>query len=405
MNLWKKVFLGIVLGIIMGRILSGNTEVLEYINMAGVMFMRLIRMLMYPLVFCAIVNGILNVTNGKSLKIIGTKIISLGLVSTIFAVLFGVGVASIFKPGKTFNNTMLLKTYSKTQKLDVFDVKKFIIEIIPDNIFASFSQGNLLQIVFFAVFTGIICHISKDYLTDLRNKVVFTSNILFDMMTRIMNLSPYGSFFLITYTVGSQGFESLSSLANLLFCVALGMFLQYLLFGLVILVFCRKSPIPFYRKSFSYQMLAFSVSSSKVALPYAIKVCEESLGVSRSTANVALPISASLNMTGTAIAIGITTIFFSQVYGLSLSLVDYSSIILLSTIGAIGGAGVPGASLLILPLVLQSIHLPTEGVILLIGIDRILDMLRTLINITGDVLTTIIIDHFQNTMDYKKYYS
>jgi Na+/H+-dicarboxylate symporter len=183
------------------------------------------------------------------------------------------------------------------------------------------------------------------------------------------------------------------------------MIMQYIIFGLMILVFCRVSPLPFYKKSIEYQMIAFSTGSSKASLATTMKVCREKLGISESSTSFVLPIGASINMDGFAINLGLTTIFFAQAMGVSLGFSDYLIIVITSTLGSMGGAGIPGASLFMLPMVLSSVNLPTGGVALIAGIDRILDLLRTTINITGDATITMIIDKSEGTLDKKKYYS
>ena len=173
----------------------------------------------------------------------------------------------------------------------------------------------------------------------------------------------------------------------------------------MIFVFCKLSPIPFYRKSIEYQVIAFSSASSKATLPTAMQVANEKLGVSESATSFLLPLGAALNMNGLAINLSLTAIFFAQMLNIPLDFHDYAIIIFTSTLGAIGGAGIPGASLIMLPMILSSINLPIEGVAILAGVDRILDMLRTTINITGDVTMTLIIDHSEGSLDRKLYYA
>jgi Na+/H+-dicarboxylate symporter len=171
------------------------------------------------------------------------------------------------------------------------------------------------------------------------------------------------------------------------------------------MVFCRISPMPFYRKSFEYQILAFSTSSSKAALPTTMQICRNRLGISDSSTSFILPLGASINMDGFAINLALCTIFFAQVLGVTLHMYDYLVIVLMATLGSIGGAGIPGASMFMLPMVLAAVNLPTEGVAIIAGIDRILDMLRTTINITGDATITLIVDNSEGTFDKEKYYS
>jgi Na+/H+-dicarboxylate symporter len=197
----------------------------------------------------------------------------------------------------------------------------------------------------------------------------------------------------------------LQDLVKLILTVLLGMLIQYLFFGFFIYFFAKLSPFPFYRKSLEYQALAFSSSSSKAALSTTMKVCRENLGISNSNTSFVLPLGAAMNMDGMAIYLGICAIFFAQVTGVQLAIHDYLVIILTATVGSIGGAGIPGASMIMLPMILNAINVPLEGVALIAGIDRILDMIRTTINITGDATVTLIIDKNEGTLDEEIYYS
>lgn len=402
MKLWKKVLIGMISGVLVGHLLSSYPSLLEIANIGGQMFMRLIRMLMGPMIFCVICAGILSVSNIKSFGHTGAKIVLLSLFNTCFAIIFGIVAASIVVPGNNFNMDLLNDFLPRSTS--TFSIKVFMCNFIPDNIFASFSQGNLIQIVFFAIFTGITCQLYDKHYKSVKNGVVAISDILFYMMEKIMYLSPYGAFFLIAYAVGTQGVIVLSALGKLVFTQCITMFLQYLVFGLSIILFCKRSPMPFYRKSILYQILAFSISSSKLVLPKTMKICKESLGISEFGSKVALPIASAFNITGSGIQLGISAIFFAQVYQIDLSFMNYFYIVLLSTVGAMGCAGVPGLSIVILPMVLDSIGVPVESVGILLGIDRILDMLRTTLNITGDVATAMIVDHSEGRMDYSTYY-
>jgi Na+/H+-dicarboxylate symporter len=219
----------------------------------------------------------------------------------------------------------------------------------------------------------------------------------------IIEFTPYAVFALTAWSVSEQGMEIMFSLAKLAGSILLAMILQYLIFGVLISFFCKLSPMPFYKKSLDYQIVAFSTASSKASLGTTMQVCRERLGVSQSSTGFLLPLGASINMNGFAINLSLTTIFFAQAMGIHLSWHDYMLIILTSTLGSIGGAGIPGGSLIMLPLVLSSVNLPIEAVAIVAGIDRILDMVRTTINITGDATISLIIDNSEGTLDKKVY--
>ena len=376
MKLWQKVLVGIAFGIIAEHFLGKYETVLEVFNICGQMFMRLIKMLMGPLIFCVLSSGILGVSDIKSFGYTGFKIIFFSLFNTLCAVVVGICIANWIEPGKNFNISLFRSSSSLIE--GQFDIGSFICNFVPENVFQSFTQCNLLQMVFFAVFVGIISQLHKKHYSTIKENVGVVSEILFFMMEKIMYLSPYGAFLLTAFSIGIQGIDILFALGRLIGALLLTMNIQYMLFGLSINIFCIKPPFPFYRTSFTYQVLAFSISSSTLVLPKTIKICQDSLGVSDFGA--------------------------SQIYDIDLSFQHYCYIILLSTIGAIGAAGVPGLTLIMLPVVLKSISIPTDNIALLLSIDRLLDMLRTTLNITGDVATAIIIDHEEKKINYDVYY-
>ncbi len=229
------------------------------------------------------------------------------------------------------------------------------------------------------------------------------SSVVFKMVHLIIQLSPIAACALTAWVVGTQGVEVLINLVELILCAYFAFGLQYLFFGVMIYFFTGLSPKPFFKKSIEYQTLAFSTSSSKAALPTTIKVCQEELGISKFSSSFVLPLGASINMDGIAIYISICTLFFAQATGMILSYSDYGMIIFMGTLGSIGGAGIPGGTIVMLPMVLGSIGLPIEGIALIAGIDRIVDMMRTTISITGDAAVTLCIDHSEGLLDEEKY--
>jgi Na+/H+-dicarboxylate symporter len=231
------------------------------------------------------------------------------------------------------------------------------------------------------------------------------SKLVFKMISIIINFSPYGAFALTSWVVGTQGIEILQSLLKLVIAVIMAMGFQYLVFGFLIWAFTRLSPIPFYKKSFEYQTLAFSTSSSKATLATTMKICKNKLGISNTSTSFVLPLGASINMDGMAIYLGMCAIFFAQATGTVLQSYDYFMIVITATLGSIGAAGIPGGSMVMLPMVLSAVHIPIEGVALIAGIDRILDMLRTTVNITGDATITLIVDKSEGTHNKDIYYS
>ncbi len=400
MKLWKKVTLGLILGIMFGIYFP---EYVSYIKPIGDIFLRLIKMIIAPLIFFSLVSGITSMNDPASLGRVGIKAVAAFLGTTFFAVVFGLTVALVLKPGQGIHiNFDVVNNISQDKSFNMLD---FFINIVPDNVVATFANSNVLQIVFFAIFSGLVLNKMGTSATLIKDLFHVLSKMVLKMISMIIQLSPYGAFALTAWVIGTQGFNVMISLSKLVAAVVIAMICQYSIFGMLIYVFCRMSPLPFYKKSLEYQILAFSTSSSKATLTTTMQVCRERLGISESSTSFVLPLGASINMDGFAINLALTTIFFAQMMGVDLAMHDYLVIIVTSTLGSIGGAGIPGASLVMLPMVLSSIHLPIEGVAIIAGIDRILDMLRTTINITGDATITLIIDNSEGTLDRDIYNS
>lgn len=401
MKLWKKVTLGLIFGIMFGIFLP---EYVSYIKPVGDIFLRMIKMVIAPLIFFSLVAGITSISDPASLGRIGIKAVIAFLGTTFFAVVFGIVVALVLKPGYGTNIDFGLSR-DVLQQSKSFNMVDFLVGIVPSNIVEAFYSSNVLQIVFFALFSGRVINTMGQSGEVIKDMFHSLSKMILKMISMIIQLSPYGACALTAWVVGTQGFDVMISLSKLVAAVVIAMIFQYGIFGLLIRIFCRISPIPFYKKSVEYQVLAFSTSSSKATLATTMQVCRERLGISESSTSFVLPLGASINMDGFAINLSLTTIFFAQIMGIDLALHDYLVIIFTATLGSIGGAGIPGASLIMLPMVLSSVNLPIEGVAIIAGIDRLLDMLRTTINITGDATITLIIDSSEGTLDREKYLS
>lgn len=400
MKLWQQVTLGLVLGTLFGAFFPEYTL---YIKPIGTIFLRMIFMVIYPLVFFTLISGITSLSDPSSLGRIGMKSVVAFLVITIFAVIFGIVIALVIEPGvgvKIDFGANISHFHSKP-----FDFAEFFTNIVPNNIFIAFFEGNILQIVFFAIFTGITINSIGPIANPIKSFIHLISKIVLKMISIVIMFSPYGAFSLTAWVVGAQGINILFSLSKLIMAVCLAMAFQYAIFGILIYVFCRISPIPFYKKSLEYQAIAFSTASSKAALATTMKVCKERLGISESCTSFVLPLGAVINMDGLAIYLSLCTIFFAQILGVTLTVSDYFIIVIMSTLGSIGGAGIPGGALIMLPMVLSAVNLPIEGVAIIAGIDRILDMIRTTINMTGDATVTLIVDHNEGTFNKEKYFS
>ena len=403
MKLWKKVLIGLVLGLILGLVLK---EKVMYIKPFGDIFIRLIKMIIVPLIFFAIVSGISNTKNPKALGRVGIKSAVAYLLTTVFAIIIGLGVGTLFEPGSGTVLNFSTDALKEVPEASAIKILEIFLNIVPENAIDAMAQGTILQVVFFALFTGITLN-SMDNRASKRLSDIFNlvSLMVFRMVHLIVQLSPVAACALTAWVVGTQGIVVLEKLLKLIGCAYLAFGIQYLVFGLIIYGWTRLSPLPFFKKSVEYQTLAFSTSSTKAALPTTIKVCENRLGVSSLSSSFVLPLGASINMDGIAIYISLCVLFFAQATGKVLGIADYGSIILLGTLGSIGGAGIPGGTIVMLPMVLGAVGLPIEGIALIAGIDRIVDMMRTTISITGDATVALCVDHSEGLLDKNKYYA
>ena len=402
MKLWHKVFLGLILGVFFGIYIPEHVETVKPI---GTVFLRLIKMVIVPLLFFSLVSGITGMRDPSSIGRVAKKSVIAYLGTTCLAVTFGLGVAFILEPGTGVILDIGPVAADRNFKENDFDLLQFFIEIVPNNIFQAFADSNILQVVFFSIFTGIIINGMDSAADPLRNFIHAAAKLVLKMIALVVQLSPYAAFALTAWVIGTQGIDVIYTLGKLVRAIMLAYVLQYIIYGLIIMVFCRLSPMPFYRKSIEYQMIAMSTGSSKASLATTMQVCRNRLGVSESSTSFVLPLGASINMNGLSIKLGLSVIFFAQAMGVDLVFSDYIIIIMTGTLGSIGGAGIPGSFIIMLPIMLTSVGLPIEGVALLVGVDRVLDLISTTINITGDATITLVIDNSEGTLDKEMYNS
>lgn len=400
--LWKKVSAGLILGILVGAIFG---EKVANLSLLGEIFIRLIKMVMAPLIYISVVIAIISADDTRALSRITLKSTALFILTTCFAVCVGISATYFFKPGSGINLSSLKSdgAFSATNSpgLNFYTIVK---QLIPDNALGALITSNLLQIIFFAVFTGITINLLDKEKAIMIKAFTISRNILFKMIDLVIGTAPFGAFGFMAAAVGFQGLGILKGMILFVGVFFLAIFIQYVLFGIFIYL-AGLSPLIFYKKSIEYQILALSTSSSKATLPTTMRICSEKLGVSKLSSSFVLPLGAAMNMDGTALYLGICSLFFAQAYGVPLSGIDYLLIVLASTLGSIGVAGIPGGSMMMMPMVLATIHVPIDGIAFIAGIDRILDMFRTALNISGDATITLIVDKSEGTLNEKIYNS
>lgn len=404
LKLWQQVLIGLFLGVIAGILLDEKSV---HLKIFGTIFISLIKMVIMPLIFFAILSGITSMHGDGNFARIGIKGFAAYIFTAIFAVFIGIGSGLLFEPGSGVDLNSILETSGDGVKIVATTPPKmsdFLIHLIPTNPIHAMATDSFLQIIIFSIFTGIMINSVGEKGQPARELIASASAICFRMIEVIIKLAPLGVFGYISWIVGTQGTDILQALAKLIITVLAACVIQYVIFGFIILFVAKLSPIPFYRKILFTQSIAFSTSSSKATLSTALEQLQTRMGVSKTNSNFLLPLGVCINMDGTAIYLGICAIFFSQAYGIDLTFHNYAMLILTCTLGSIGAAGIPSGSIIFMGMVLTSVGLPIEGIGIILGIDRVLDMVRTTINITGDSAITLIVDKTEGGVDEKIYY-
>lgn len=401
MGMGTQVAVGLALGVAAGFFLGEQAAGLKVL---GVVFFKLVKMVVAPLILFALIAGITSLTQEKHFKTIALKGTTAYLMTAALAVIMGLILANIFEPGV---GVPLPQANADTSAIAAAEnppsLGEFFMGLIPHNIINALAADHYLQIVIFAVFTGIVMNNIRGNTNKVKELNQELAHITFKMIEWIVRLAPLAVFGFVASMIGTTGFEVLESLLKLILLVVLACMSQYLFFGLLILVFARISPLPFYRKMIPTQIMAFSTSSSKATLSTAMRELQDRMGVSMSSSNFMMPLGACINMDGTAIYLGIAAVFFAQMYGVDLGMHEYLTLVLTCTLGSIGAAGIPSGSIIFMGMVLSSVGLPIEGIALLLGVDRILDMFRTTVNITGDCAITLIVDKTEGSLDQTLY--
>ena len=412
MELWKKVFIGFVIGVLLGFELKvlGVPAFSEYLKIFGSIFIDLIMMIVVPLIFFALVSGINNMSD-NALGRVGTKAVAIYILSAMLAIALGLVIANIFNPGVGMN-IRSLTAGSIDSKFQLPKLVQVLLYFIPHNAIGAMAgaegKPQIVQTVFIAIFVGVTLNLMGEQGKRIVEFSQSAAQLMFKMIGYIIKLAPLAVFGLMAWITTNFGIDTIIQLMGLVVCTISAMGVHLVILALMIAILGRLNPIPFFMKSREYQMLAFSTSSSKATLGVAMKVAEEKVGVSRASTSFVLPLGAAINMDGTAIYLGICAIFFAQAFGVHLEFHHYVLIIFTATIASIGAAGYPGGSLVMMPMVLSAIDLSPEnitlGIALLAGVDRILDMFRTLVNVTSDVALTTIIDRSEGTFNEQRYY-
>ena len=394
-NLTKNILIGFVLGLIFGILVnlidldqSDKKLIIEILSVGGEIFLKIIKMLVVPIVFFSLTSGVANLNELNTLGKIGIKSISLYILTTFFAITGSLIFANLLNPGKDFN----LKTENNQIAIsEPPSLNEVLLNIIPNNPFESLVNGNMLQVIFFAILLGSAISITrKKKLTDFFNDF---NLVIMKVLSISLVIAPVGIFCLISKTFATQGLGSIIELAKYFFVVVFVLILHVIFVYLpIIRIIGKTKVINFFNGIKEALIFAFSTSSSSATIPVTLENLKKNLAVKDKIASFTVPLGATINMDGTAIMQGVATVFIANAYGFDLSLIDYLNIILTSTLASIGTAGVPGVGIIMLGMVLNQVGLPLEGIALIMGVDRFLDMLRTTVNVAGDSMVSIVIN-------------
>lgn len=396
--LWKKIFVGMILGVIVGAIMGPEAALLKPI---GTLFINAIKMLIVPLVFCSLIVGITSMKDTKKMGRIGAKAIVLYLLTTAVAIAIGLGLSAFIQPGAGLNMTV---SNPDAIAKDAPPLIQTLLNIIPKNPISALAAGNILQIIVFAIGLGISLVMIGEKGEPAVKLFQSLAEAMYKLTEVVMMFAPYGIFGLMAWVAGTYGLDVLLPLIKVIGAVYVGALIHVAIFYSGLLsVLGRLNPIKYLRSLSNPAAVAFTTTSSSGTLPATIKASREELGVSDGVSGFVLPLGATINMDGTALYQGVCALFIAQAFGIDLSGADYLTIILTATLASIGTAGVPGAGLIMLSLVLSTVGLPIEGLAIVAGIDRILDMARTTINVCGDMMVAVLVARSEKELDVSRY--
>ncbi len=416
LSLTSRIMIGMVLGILVGflfkAILGGEQELLLNLGLfampvkgffvdglfhiGGQIFIASLKMLVVPLVFVSLVCGTCSLSDPKTLGRLGGKSLLLYLSTTAIAITVAITVALIVNPGEGIT----LPSDASFDAKEAPTLAQVIIGMFPTNPIDAMASGNMLQVIVFALLFGVAMALSGE--AGQRLSAVFEdlNNVILKLVTLLMNIAPYGVFCLMAKLFTTIEFGLILSLAKYFGVVLVALAIHGLVnYSIIFKLFTGLSPIKFLAQMKDTCLFAFSTSSSSATMPVTLETATKKLGASNSVASFTVPLGATINMDGTAIMQGCATVFIAQVFGVDLTISDYLMVILTATLASVGTAGVPGVGLIMLAMVLNQVGLPVEGIAIIIGVDRLLDMTRTAVNVTGDCMVTLVVAKSEGQLD------
>ena len=409
MSFTKKVLFSMVTGIIVGLLINNffiPNQLIESILINQVfhtissIFLILLKMIVLPLIFVSIISGIISINDVNTLGRLGIKTLTLYIFTTMIAITLALFISSFVN----YNIEVIDAVNNTKQVLAAEPSSNFILSLFPQNFFAALVDGNVIQVLSFAIFIGISASFIKNEIPEFVNLIDNLNKIFNKMVLIIISFTPIAVFALLAKTFSMEGLDVFIPLMKYFSIVVLVLLLHFTFtYSLLLKVFSNLDIGTFYAKLKSLIIFTFSTSSSNASIPFTLDIVTNKYGVNKSLASFSIPLGATINMDGTAIMQGCATYFLAAYYGIELELVDFIVIILTATVASIGTAGIPSAGIIMLSLILTELGIPLEGITLLLGVDRLLDMMRTSVNVSGDTCISCVVAHSENLIDVKKF--
>ena len=409
MSFTKKVLFSMVTGIIVGLLINNffiPNQLIESILINQIfhtissIFLILLKMIVLPLIFVSIISGIISINDVNTLGRLGIKTLTLYIFTTMIAITLALFISSFVN----YNIEVIDAVNNTKQVLAAEQSSNFILSIFPQNFFAALVDGNVIQVLSFAIFIGISASFIKNEIPEFVNLIDNLNKIFNKMVLIIISFTPIAVFALLAKTFSMEGLDVFIPLMKYFSIVVLVLLLHFTFtYSLILKVFSNLDIGTFYAKLKSLIIFTFSTSSSNASIPFTLDIVTNKYGVNKSLASFSVPLGATINMDGTAIMQGCATYFLAAYYGIELELVDFIVIILTATVASIGTAGIPSAGIIMLSLILTELGIPLEGITLLLGVDRLLDMMRTSVNVSGDTCISCVVAHSENLIDVKKF--
>lgn len=392
MKLYQKILIGLVLGFFVGIALGDKAE---YLKPIGDIFIRSLQLIVVPLVLASLITGVISVGDVRKIGRLGIKTVLYFIITTTIAVIIGLGVANVIDPG----NGISLGEVESVSETDTVSPAQMVVSMFPSNPIEAMSSGNILQVIIFAILFGFALSLAGDKGTPVANFFKSLTEVMFKLSEIVIKFAPYGVFALIAWVAGKYGFDLLLPMGKIIFAVLIGCMIHIIFtYTIAVRVIAKVKPMDYFKKVMEPALVGFSTCSSAACFPFSMRA-QEQLGVSKKVSGFTIPMALTINMDGTALYQAVGAIFVASAFGVELTILQQATIVLTAVLASVGTASIPGGGLIMLTLVLQSVGLPLEGIAIVAGIDRILDMFRTTTNVFGDNSAGLVVAALEGDLD------